>query len=149
MQMTISEHSGVLVVERCWCGVQHAVPQSLVDMQNRQHRDGIRQVGIYCPLGHAWIRSGDGEAARLKLELEKRTQAVMREKASHDQTRAALRETESRRRAEKGAKTKLKRRAANGVCPCCNRYFANVHKHMTSQHPDFAATAERDESAVV
>jgi uncharacterized Zn finger protein (UPF0148 family) len=39
--------------------------------------------------------------------------------------------------ATKGVVTRMKNRAANGVCPCCNRYFANVHRHMMTQHPEF------------
>lgn len=28
-------------------------------------------------------------------------------------------------------------RIRNGVCPCCNRSFKDVHRHMKSQHPEF------------
>lgn len=38
--------------------------------------------------------------------------------------------------AYKGAATRLKNRAKAGVCPCCNRTFQNLARHMASQHPD-------------
>lgn len=41
------------------------------------------------------------------------------------------------RRAQKGQNTRLKNRIAAGVCPCCNRSFQNVARHMAGQHPDF------------
>lgn len=134
---TLTEYSGLLVVERCWCGIQHAVPKSLVDEQSRHHTNGLSPITIYCPLGHGWIRSGKGEAEKLREQLADKDREIQSERAGHDQTRAELRETERRRRAEKGAKTKLKKRAANGLCPCCNRYFANVHRHMGHMHPEF------------
>lgn len=45
--------------------------------------------------------------------------------------------TEYQRRAQKGQNTRLKKRIAAGVCPCCNRSFANLREHMAGQHPDF------------
>jgi hypothetical protein len=26
---------------------------------------------------------------------------------------------------------------ANGVCPCCNRTFQNLARHMAGKHPDY------------
>lgn len=138
---TLREQSGVLVVERCWCGIQHAVPQSLRDMQIQQHRDGRMQQGIYCPLGHKWLYSGEAEVDRVKRRMQEALNAeqaaTQRERQRHDQTRAELRETEARRRGEKAAKTRIKNRVSKGVCPCCNRHFENLQRHMTGQHSDF------------
>lgn len=120
-----------LSVTQCWCGVWHAVPKSLYDMQRRAFRDGRKQVGIYCPVGHSHVRSGETECDRLNQQLQ-------RERSGHDQTKAELRETEARRRAEKGAKTKIKKQIAAGVCPVCRRPFANLMRHMQGQHPSFA-----------
>lgn len=55
---------------------------------------------------------------------------------------AAAARAEYSRRSEKAAKTRIKNRVANGVCPCCKRSFENLHRHMKSQHPDFAAQTE-------
>ena len=90
----------------------------------------------YCKVD--WGFSDSGENAQLKKQL-------LRQQAQHDQTRAAIsnsreqyRLAESRRRAQRGANTKLKNRIAKGVCPCCSRSFQNLHRHMTNQHPDWA-----------
>jgi hypothetical protein len=74
---------------------------------------------------------------RLQEQLEAEQRRAIQERQQHDQTKADLRETESRRRAEKAAKTRIKNRMAKGVCPCCNRYFADLHAHMHIEHPDF------------
>lgn len=83
-------YTGTLVVEECWCGIQHAVPQSLVDEQRRQFNRGQQQTPIYCPLGHPWIRSGESETER---ERKRRERAEARETALRDQLegRRALR----------------------------------------------------------
>lgn len=40
--------------------------------------------------------------------------------------------------ATKGQLTKTRKRVAGGVCPCCNRSFVNLGRHMAGQHPDYA-----------
>ena len=37
----------------------------------------------------------------------------------------------------KGQVTRIKKRVANGVCPCCNRTFKDLAAHMSTQHPDY------------
>lgn len=122
-------HTTELVISTCWCGMPHAVPRELREHQQRQHRDGRKQDDIYCPLGHAYVIAGKGEAAALRDQLERERQAKVRLRAEKDQVEASLRAT-------KGALTKAKRRATNGVCPCCKRTFVNVQRHMASKHPD-------------
>jgi hypothetical protein len=129
-----------LVVTKCWCGMPHAVPLEMRDKQLHDHANGRTQDAIYCPLGHTHIISGTSEIEKLRREIERKTQEAIRERQKHDQTRAELRETELRRRAECGAKTRIKNRIANGVCPCCNRSFKDLHAHMKTQHPEFAAS---------
>ncbi len=58
MAEIIQEHTGVLVVMRCFCGIQHAVPNSLANEQRRQHNKGETVMGIFCPLGHQHSPSG-------------------------------------------------------------------------------------------
>lgn len=131
--MTTLNYSGTLVVVTCWCGLRHAVPSELQDFQDRQFDNGEHQNGIYCPLGHSHIHAGDGEAARLAKQLEKANASAARVGAMLDQEKAS-------HRATKGQLTKARKRISNGVCPCCNRQFVNVERHMKTQHPDFGAT---------
>lgn len=87
---------------------------------------------FYCLAGHPQYFTESDEVKIKKLERQ-----LANERASHDQTRADRDATERRRRAEKGAKTRIKNRVGRGVCPCCNRSFENLGRHMQSKHPEF------------
>lgn len=131
---------GTLKVVTCWCGMRHAVPIELDDFQDRQHENDNEQRAIYCPLGHTHIRSGKGAAAKLQDEL-------VRKQAELDQARAASQDEFRKRLAverdlesEKKKAAKSKDRALSGVCPCCNRSFKNVQRHLATKHPGQAKT---------
>jgi hypothetical protein len=113
------------------CGVQYAAPQEFFARKNRE--DG----GWYCVNGHAVVfkksalQKAKEDLARVEQDrawYERRAKAA-RDEAEHQKRRAA---------AARGQVTKIKNRIANGVCPCCNRHFVNVERHIKSQHPDFA-----------
>jgi hypothetical protein len=99
-------------------------------LQKRQHRDGKEQTSIYCPLGHGHIVSGKGEAEELRERLKREQDRAARLIADRDQIQASL-------TAQKGATTRARKRAAAAVCPCCNRPFVQLRRHMASKHPDY------------
>lgn len=117
-------HREELVVETCWCGLGHAIPQSLAEAARKTGQ------GVYCPLGHEWI-VGESEVDRL-------TKKAARLTARLDQERQRAATLEASRNALKGEITKAKKRASAGVCPCCNRSFVQLARHMKTKHPDFA-----------
>jgi uncharacterized protein (UPF0212 family) len=48
------------------------------------------------------------------------------------------------RKATRTLKTQLKKvhvRVGHGVCPCCNRSFAQLRRHMAAKHPEYAEAA--------
>lgn len=122
-------YTGELVIETCWCGTVHAVPRELADHAKRQRDEGVKQDGIYCPLGHSWIFSGEGKVARLERKLRERedqlTAEIAARRAAEDQLAAAERE-----------RKRIAKRTSGGVCPCCNRSFVQLARHMKSQHPE-------------
>ena len=120
------------------CGGTYAINERY---RQKRYEEGNGWNCPYCECKWGYFTNN------MKKELEQAKGKLQTELARHDQTRAALRETERRRRAEKGAKTRIKNRVKNGVCPCCNRYFANLHRHMENQHPDFTAVVPGDEAA--
>ncbi len=130
MTETIQEYTGRLVVLRCWCGIQHAVPESLRRAQIKCHDENRDPLYIICPLGHKHQPGGVSQADRLRQELAS-------EQSQHDQTRAELRDTEARRRAQKSATTRITRRVSVGTCPCCHRTFKQLAQHMKNKHPNF------------
>lgn len=94
---------------------------------------------FYCPAGHSLSFRGETKAERLERELvaARRFQgwAEDRERATRDQLQASERSL----RGHKAAKTRIKNRIANGVCPCCKRSFKDLHRHMAGQHPTFGS----------
>lgn len=85
----------------------------------------------YCPNGHARVFTGRTREQQLEAQLE-----ASRRIASNERERRAL--AERQRAAARGQVTKIKRRVGRGVCPCCNRTFADLARHMEGQHPEFA-----------
>lgn len=123
------------VQECCACSITFAVPE---DFDQRRRNDGKT---FYCPAGHSQsYTKSELDRVREKLAREQaaRERAQAREIHEHDQRIAAERSAS----AYKGRVTRLKNRAAAGVCPCCNRSFENLRRHMSTKHPDFTETAD-------
>ena len=118
-----------LVSHQCkGCGIWFGMPEGFV--ANRK-RDGQTW---YCPNGHPWVWNNTDAKKIADLESDV---ARLRDNAEFWKSREAT--AQRRVSAAKGQVTKIKNRIANGVCPCCNRHFANVERHMKNQHPDFSA----------
>lgn len=110
------------------CGVVFAMTSEF--KASRLAKPGPNGKKFYCPNGHEMhYRGGQSDSEKLKA-------AEARETALRDQLEAAVRDAE----ATKAALLRDRQRFANGVCPCCNRSFENVRRHMSSQHPDYDVT---------
>jgi hypothetical protein len=120
-----------LEVEVCGvCGVLFAAPERLIDH--------CRETGdsFFCPNGDSLVFN-DYENKRLKRQLAIARDKAAAERAHRDQAEASLRAT-------KGVVTKQRKklaRVAAGVCPCCNRSFQDLARHMETKHPDFPPDA--------
>lgn len=114
------------------CGITFAMPETF--------RKECQELGNswHCPNGHSRIYS-ETDVSKLKRQLAK-------EESKHDQTSAKLRDTKIKLSCEKGQRTKLKNRIAKGVCPCCNRSFQNLKKHMDTKHPEYDKSKKRNGS---
>lgn len=108
------------------CGIVYAVPK---DWDDRHIESGGTW---WCPNGHTqqYVKT---EVQRLteKLETERRSTLFWRDQNTRAERRVA---------AQKGQATKLRKRIANGVCPCCHRHFTNLERHIAAEHPGYAAT---------
>lgn len=124
-------HSTILETITCYrCGVLFAMPDNLM-RRYQETRDTF-----YCPNGHGQMftkSTAQKLEEQLATERRRRDSADARAQAALDQADAAERSN----RALRGVATKLRKRAAAGVCPCCQRTFQNVQRHMTGQHPDY------------
>jgi hypothetical protein len=109
------------------CGISFGVPLSLME---QRRMDG---KGWSCPNGHTWFYTGEDEEEKAKRLLKAERDRSARLAAQLDQTEAS-------RSALKGVVTKQRNkleRVSKGVCPCCNRSFADLRKHMKTKHPSY------------
>lgn len=108
------------------CGCVSTVPEVMNDQLYAE--GGYR----HCPSGHAWGWSKETcERERLRQERDRLKQQV----AQRDDEVA--RQIEMRKKAE-GKLGRITKRINHGVCPCCNRTFENLARHMKSKHPNIA-----------
>jgi hypothetical protein len=94
---------------------------------------------FYCPNGHgAAFSLGETEEAKMRRERDNALQRVAewQDYAKAEETKRLAAERSAA--AARGQVTKIKKRTSAGVCPCCNRHFTQLERHMGSKHPDFA-----------
>lgn len=110
------------------CGIEFGVPAHFYN--ERRNNGG----GWYCPNGHRRAFK-EPVVDQLRRQRDRLKQAIAEKEDALD---SAYRQVSAAR----GQITKLKKRASAGVCPCCNRTFQNLQRHMASKHPDFAKTED-------
>lgn len=136
MSRFITIEGGRFELRECiTCGVLYAMPAVLLDQDRKD--GGYR----YCPNGHqqGWSKE-DSEQDKIRRERDKLIQQLAR---VEDEKREAIvvveREKDRLVAIAKAETKKLKKRAAAGTCPCCQRSFNNMTEHMKKQHPKFVA----------
>jgi len=125
----------VLITVNCYkCNEPFGIEQGTRRVFLRSHQN------FFCPFGHPQhYIEGDSEETKLRRERDrlKQNAAYLEEQFK----RAKAQAEHERRRANgyKGHATRITKRAKAGVCPCCNRSFVALARHMKTQHPDFTA----------
>jgi len=125
----------VLKIMQCGtCGVWHGIPQFMYDTC-------LEEGGFWhCPNGHRrGFKEGRQEKEAIRRERDQLRQSLA---MYQDEAREANERLEAEKRRASAARaqvTRLRNRASKGVCPCCNRHFANLERHMGSKHPEFTA----------
>jgi hypothetical protein len=120
-----------LTLTQCWCGCPVAVPSDLYKFARRHP-----EQAIYCPLGHTFVWK-KSEADRLREQLDNERDRRARYQAELDQAKAHLRGARIAKTRFKNERDRLRTRAAAGVCPCCQRTFQQLARHMQAKHPDY------------
>jgi hypothetical protein len=113
----------------CWkCGVTIVMPQHFYKSRQNDHES------FYCVNGHSGAFQG-------KTETEKKLEAAESQlewsRAEAKRAKEAQVVAERKASAARGEVTRIKNRVANGVCPCCNRTFQNLMRHMHTKHPEY------------
>jgi hypothetical protein len=134
-----------LVVVHCHsCGMPYGIPEELQAAALRHHGDRPGGWVLHCPLGHEWFYVGKTREERLREQIQDARDLASRRSAELDQTKAELRGARSARSRYRNDRDRLRRRAAAGVCPCCNRTFGDLAAHMAGEHPDFPPVEPAD-----
>src|SRR4029077_4447937 len=96
------------------------------------------KIFFYCAYGHPQhYAAEESEETKLRRERDSYLQQLAER---DDRIRELHRET--RRLSDEANKARIARRkiadrVSKGVCPCCNRSFANMAAHMNTKHPEF------------
>lgn len=139
MSATLNYAETIVIEHCCRCGIAFGMP---AEFDSARRRDGGQ---FYCPSGHVQCYL-ETEATQLKRQLAVKQTEIERKQAEIDRKAATIQRlsdesatAERRLSAARGQITKIKNRVAKGVCPCCNRQFHDLHRHMTTEHPNYTA----------
>lgn len=125
-------------IKCCKCGMVFGMPEEFYTTAKQLSES----MTWYCPAGHPQhFVSGGTEAEKVRRERDILRQRLAMYSEQTDQERRARKAAERSAAAYKGAATRMKNRAKAGVCPCCNRTFQNLARHMATQHPDHETDA--------
>ena len=108
------------------CGMVFFMPETF----SKQCQEQKPNKSFYCPAGHPMIYSGENE-----IDKERR----MRQRLEQENARLSELATEAERKRQTIEREfgRHKKRAAAGTCPCCQRTFSNMSRHMKTKHPEF------------
>ena len=118
------------IIDCCCCGA----PFGVLDIAQAEWR----RTGqlFYCPAGHGQ-QYKETETDRIRAALSKSEEDLALEKRYAARLEADLNAADATVKKTKRELSTLKRRAKAGVCPCCNRTFIALGRHMRSKHPEF------------
>lgn len=124
----------ILKLEHIQCYKCHVVFGMTSDHKKRCLNNGD---DFFCPNGHRQHYT-TSTVQKLQNKLDQKETLLEHERRSHSYTKMERDTHKHGERAQKAAKTRIKNRIAKGVCPCCNRTFVNLQKHMQGQHPNYS-----------
>lgn len=123
--MNTQEYIGIFVVHTCGnCGTTFGMDEGFYKARLRDRKSW------WCPKGCQRHFIDESEEERLRRELRSQSAHTEYYREQYQRERASLIST-------RGHVTRLKRRVAVGRCPCCEKDFKNLARHMSSQHPEF------------
>lgn len=127
MAHTFKHFETTLIIHTCHkCKTFFAMEQTIHDAAYQR----AGEMNFYCPNGHGAVFKSqtqirEEEATRLERDRLKQKVAELSDEAAKSRISATL---------AKKQVARIKKRALAGVCPCCNRTFANVARHVASKH---------------
>jgi hypothetical protein len=131
----------LVTIEAVKCGVCQAWHGLEAGFHQKAKQSGAYW---YCPHCKSWIGYNETEIKRLRDELAREKHRAEQRQARIESLQRETEHLEHRRRGTLGALRRTQKRVKHGVCPCCNRTFQNLARHMAGKHPHFGAATETD-----
>jgi hypothetical protein len=103
------------------CGIQFCTPPGYEGRRRNDHGS------FHCPNGHR-MSFHEKTPFEIATEEKNKVQAKLNEE---QHARLVL---EKQLAEEKKKRATLETRISHGVCPCCNRTFKDLERHMNSKH---------------
>lgn len=127
MTTTYTYMGTLAIIECAGCHMDFGITPAFVRRRRADHKT------FWCPAGCSNHYPGESALERAQRE---RDAARAKATAVEDQLQAARDDAEQVRR------TLVRERArfAAGVCPCCDRSFVEVRRHIETKHPDYDVT---------
>jgi hypothetical protein len=126
----------------CECSCTFAIDDTLNDRARVW-----KKRSVYCPscgTCQGWGGETPDQKIRREMEAElvrvKRNNEYLEATAKWQEERAEA--AERSLSATKGVVTRIKNRVSKGVCPCCNRTFVDLQRHMHTKHPEYASSVD-------
>jgi hypothetical protein len=107
----------------CNCGVPFGMPS---DLRSQLMNDPDKW--FFCPNGHRQHYSKSNEKIQ-REDAERKLKAKEAELLQEQMKRIQI-------EGELGKATRKLKRVQKGVCPCCNRTFQDLARHMETKHPE-------------
>lgn len=119
------------------CGGTYAINERY---KEKKREDG---GGWHCPYCEcAWGYFGETATQRAEKAAKRAHELLAQERDRNAMQEKWLRESrdaaDRRASAARGQVTKIKNRVGHGVCPCCNRTFQQLARHMAAKHPNYS-----------
>lgn len=109
------------------CGIEFKVPEHFYSERKETGK------GWFCPNGHSRVfRESDVHVLTRERDRLKQQMAQKDDELSAERNRRILAERDAQRIADKAQRAAKRTLAA--TCPCCNRSFANLARHLKTQH---------------
>lgn len=116
----------------CNCGIEFAIPADWRQQRLKDHRQ------FFCPNGHSqsYVKGPVEELkgkliAAEKAATQERDKRLFAERALDNANRKLVRTTKKL--------TRIEKRIAQGICPCCEQRFPNLGQHIAEMHPEFSS----------
>jgi hypothetical protein len=130
MMIALETNTKLNLFDCAQCGGHIALSENLERCLRESHES------FYCPIGHRQFFPALSDTEKLRkalhaAELEKTRLTQQAKESQEASDRNAIKLAMAEREA-----ARVKKRVAAGVCPCCNRTFVQLQRHMKTKHPD-------------